>query len=47
VIKEAMKTELFDRIFTVAEGIPERDTREIIALAKKYKIKLIGPSSVG
>ena len=47
VIKEAMKTELFDWIFTVAEGIPERDTREIIALAKKYQIKLIGPSSVG
>lgn len=47
VIKDAMKTQLFERIFTVAEGIPERDTREIIALAQNYKVKLIGPSSVG
>jgi ATP-citrate lyase alpha-subunit len=41
VIKEAMQTKLFQNIFTVAEGIPEKDTREIIALNKQYNINLI------
>gem|GEM_PF-998680 len=47
VIKDAMQTKLFQNIFTVAEGIPEKDTREIIALNKEYNINLIGPSVVG
>lgn len=47
VIKQALETRLFERIFTVAEGIPERDTRELIALNKDYKVRLIGPSTVG
>lgn len=47
VIKEAMQTKLFQNIFTVAEGIPEKDTREIIALNKEYNINLIWPSVVG
>ncbi len=47
VIREALETKLFTNIFTVAEGIPEKDTREIIALNKKYNINLIGPSVVG
>lgn len=41
VIKDAMQTKLFQNIFTVAEGIPEKDTREIIALNKEYNINLI------
>lgn len=36
VIKQALETELFAYIFTVAEGIPERATRELIALQKQY-----------
>lgn len=48
VIQEALETELFAYIFTVAEGIPERTTRELIALQKRYpKTTLIGPSVVG
>jgi len=47
VIKDAMATTLFQNIFTVAEGIPEKDTREIIALNKEYNINLIWPSVVG
>jgi succinyl-CoA synthetase alpha subunit len=40
-VKDAMATKLFQNIFTVAEGIPEKDTREIIALNKSYNINLI------
>jgi len=47
VIKDAMQTKLFQNIFTVAEGIPEKDTREIIALNTQYNINLIWPSVVG
>ena len=47
VVKDAMATKLFQNIFTVAEGIPEKDTREIIALNKQYNINLIWPSVVG
>ncbi len=41
VVKDAMATKLFQNIFTVAEGIPEKDTREIIAINKEYTINLI------
>lgn len=34
VIRQALETELFEYIFTVAEGIPERETRELIAVAE-------------
>lgn len=48
VIKQALETKLFAYIFTVAEGIPERMTRELIALQKKYPTtRLIWPSVVG
>lgn len=47
VIKDALQTNLFQNIFTVAEGIPEKDTREIIALNKQYNVNLIWPSVVG
>ena len=47
VIRQALEAKLFDYIFTVAEGIPERETRELIALAKWSSTKLIGPSVVG
>ena len=47
VIKEALESKLFKNICTVAEWIPEKETREIIALNKTYKINLIWPSVVG
>lgn len=47
VIEQALETRLFQRIFTVAEGIPEYDTRELIALNREYKVRLLGPSTVG
>jgi ATP-citrate lyase alpha-subunit len=47
VVMQALESRLFAWIFTVAEGIPERDTREIIAHNADYGCRLIGPSSVG
>lgn len=47
VVKQALQVQLFEYIFTIAEGIPERETRELIALAKEHPTKLIGPSIVG
>lgn len=48
VIEQAMKTRMFDTIYTVAEWIPERETRRLIALNERdYQITLIGPSVVG
>jgi ATP-citrate lyase alpha-subunit len=48
VIKQALEKQLFAYIFTVAEWIPERTTRELIALQIRYpETKLIGPSVVG
>lgn len=47
VIKQALETKLFEAIFTVAEGIPERTTRELIALSTLYpETKLLWPSVV-
>lgn len=46
VLRQALKTELFEYIFTVAEGIPERETRELIALSQQSSCRLIGPSVV-
>jgi len=45
--KEALQTNSIKSIFIVAEGIPERQTRELIALAKEKNILIVGPSSVG
>ncbi|MDC0506113.1 ATP citrate synthase [Candidatus Gracilibacteria bacterium] len=44
---EAMGTDLFQTIVIIAEGIPERETREIIAANKQKNINIIGPATVG
>jgi len=45
--KIALKYENIDTIVIVAEWIPEHQTRELIALAKKAKKYIIGPATVG
>ena len=47
IVLQALETRLFAWIFTVAEWIAERETREIIAHNRVYGCRLIGPSSVG
>jgi succinyl-CoA synthetase alpha subunit len=37
VNKEALASQKFTNIFTIAEGVAERETRELIALAKEQK----------
>lgn len=45
--KEAIKTKTIKTIIIAAEGIPERETRELIALAQQHHKMIIGPSTVG
>ncbi|PZM86682.1 ATP citrate synthase [Candidatus Gracilibacteria bacterium] len=45
--KEALKQDFLKNIIIIAEGIPERQTREIIELNKTYKKNIIGPATVG
>src|SRR3989338_9362767 len=45
--KEALQLPSINTIIIVAEGIPERQTKELIALAKKENKIIIGPSTVG
>lgn len=45
--KEALSTTTIKIITIVAEGIPERQTKELIALAKLKGKTLIGPATVG
>jgi len=45
--KEALELSSFKTIVIVAEGIPERQTKELIAIAKQNSKLLIGPSTVG
>src|SRR3989338_5002538 len=45
--KEALELSSFKTIVIVAEGIPERQTKELIALSKQNSKLLIGPSTVG
>lgn len=48
VTKDALESEIFEHIVIVAEGIPEREMREIIALNENiYKKKIIGPATAG
>ena len=42
----AMNSNMFQNIIVIAEWIPERQTREIVALNKKHKMNIIGPSTV-
>jgi ATP-citrate lyase alpha-subunit len=47
VTKEALSNWLFRTIVVIAEWIPERETREIIALSKQHPTcQIIGPSTV-
>ncbi len=45
--KEAIRFPSIRTIVIVAEGIPERQTKELIALAQKHNKLIIGPSTVG
>ncbi len=47
VVRDALILDLFEYIVVVAEGIPERETRSLIAYAKWFSCKLMGPSTVG
>jgi len=45
---EAIHSERFAHIVIIAEGIPERDIREIIAYNETHaKIRIIGPATAG
>lgn len=44
--KQAMTSWIFKNIVIIAEGIPERETREIIALNKEYNLNIVGPATV-
>lgn len=45
---EALHSGIFQHIVIIAEGIPERDIREIIAYNKSNtKIRIIGPATAG
>lgn len=46
VVKRAIDTGVFKAVFTIAEGIPERTTRELIAYAAGKDCMLFGPSIV-
>lgn len=45
--KQAITSGLFKNIIIIAEGIPERETREIISLNKEYNLNIVGPATVG
>ncbi|HLD39859.1 MAG TPA: citrate/2-methylcitrate synthase, partial [Candidatus Nanoarchaeia archaeon] len=44
---EALKSDSLKCLVIVAEGIPERQTKELITLAKQQRKLIIGPSTVG
>ncbi len=44
--KSAITSGIFKNIVIIAEGIPERETREIITLNKRYNLNIIGPATV-
>ena len=45
--KEALETKTIRTVAIIAEGMPERQTRELIALAKQKGKWIIGPATVG
>jgi succinyl-CoA synthetase alpha subunit len=45
--KEALEVDSIKVVVIIAEGIPERDTRKLIALAKKKGKTIVGPATVG
>lgn len=46
-VQEITKYSQIKNIVIFAEDVPEKDAREIIALAKKYGLNIVGPSSTG
>jgi len=44
--KQAIISGLFKNIIIIAEGVPERETREIISLNKQYNLNIIWPATV-
>lgn len=46
-VQEVAKDKRAKNVVIFAEDVPEKDQREIVALAKKHKIDIIGPSSTG
>lgn len=46
-VRQAVKFDQVKNVVILAEDVPERDAREIVFLADKYKINIIGPSSTG
>lgn len=45
--KEALETKTIRTVAIIAEGMPEREVRQLIILAKKTKKSIIGPATVG
>ncbi|MFH0884206.1 MAG: citrate/2-methylcitrate synthase [Candidatus Micrarchaeota archaeon] len=45
--KEALESKTIRTVAIIAEGMPERQTRELIAIAKKNSKWIIGPATVG
>ena len=45
--KEALETDTIRTIVIIAEGVPERQSRELIEIAEKRKKIIIGPATVG
>ncbi|MFH1520673.1 MAG: citrate/2-methylcitrate synthase [Candidatus Micrarchaeota archaeon] len=45
--KEALETKTIKTVAIIAEGMPEREVRQLIAIAKKSKKSIIGPATVG
>ncbi len=45
--KEALESKSIRTVAIIAEGMPERQTRELIAIAKKKNKWIIGPATVG
>ncbi len=45
--KEALESRTIRTVAIIAEGMPERETRELIAMAKKKGKWIIGPATVG
>lgn len=46
-VQEIVKFPQIKNVVIFAEDVPEKDGREIVALAKKYQINIVGPSSTG
>ena len=44
---EAMKQPTIRVVAVIAEGVPEADTKKLIAYARKHNKILIGPATVG